>query len=424
MLELTLTCLFLSCVAAVGASSFAEFSLHQLQELCQRRSAGERFAAIRKHHERTARAVLMFQCFFLCATLIFGLYWWTMNREYLIAVPTPDWFDWILKITVPSLILIACTVWIPSTLASLWATPIIYFFWPFWSFLMVCAVPLEMVARFCDAIFFRLAGYSPDTSEEEQFSEEIRTIVSEGHREGLLEDEARGMIEGIMDLSSVVVSEVMTPRTDICSMPKSLSWEEMLAFVIKTPHSRIPVYDTNRDDIIGILIAKDLLPELAKVSMEYRASWTTLLREPVFVPETKPVASLLHEFQTNHSHLVIVLDEYGGVSGIATLEDIIEEIVGEIVDEYDPDLIDNIEKISENTYLVLGRIHIDDINERLRIKLPDDQDYDTLAGFLLDQFEHVPVNGEFLDFENFRITVAGATPRRIEKVRIEPIPEK
>jgi len=419
MLELTFVGLFLSCVCAIGARSLTEFSRHRLQELCERRSAGHRLSAIKKNYEQAARAVAMFHCFFLCATLILGLYWTVHYCE-----PLKNfwlWRQWLTVIAVSSLSLIALNVWIPSTFTVLWATPVVYYFWPLWSLLMICAIPLEMVARFCDAVFFRLAGHRPDASEEEQFTEEIRTIVSEGHREGLLEDEARGMIEGVMDLSDVVVSEVMTPRTDICSMSKSLTWEEMLSFVIKAPHSRIPVYDANRDDIIGVIIAKDLLPELAKTSAEHRAPWTTLLREPHFVPETKPVASLLREFQQNHTHMVIVLDEYGGVSGITTLEDIIEEIVGEIVDEFDPDLVDGIVKIEENVYHVLGRVHIDEVNERLHIELPDDEDYDTLAGFLLNHFEHVPVSGEFMDYNKVRLTVIEATRRRIENVRIEPL---
>ena len=364
----------------------------------------------------------MFQCFFSCATVIFGFYWLSSRFEFFAApFDLPEKFA---ALGIFSLALITLTVWLPTSFSTLWSAQIVYFFWPLWTFFMVCAVPLEWIARFSDAVFFRLAGYQPETSEEEQFSEEIRTIVTAGHRDGLLEDGARGMIVGVMDLDEVVVSEVMTPRTDICSMPKTLSWDEMLKFVTKAPHSRIPVYDTSRDDIIGILIAKDLLVELSKVSVEYRSPWTTLMRDPYFVPETKPVLSLLREFQTNHTHIVVVLDEYGGVSGIATLEDVIEEIVGEIVDEFDPDLVDNIEQISEHVYHVLGRIHIDDLNERLFMNLPDEEDYDTLAGFLLDRFERVPMIGEFLDCDNKRITVVEATPRKIEKVTIEPIPSE
>ena len=263
-----------------------------------------------------------------------------------------------------AVLLLCVEIWIPRAAARLWAEPILYHTWPFWRTLAVLLAPLVFGARFVDTFLHRLVGRIEEQPDEDSFEEEIRTLVTEGHREGLLEEDAREMIEGVIELSGVDVAAIMTPRTDMSSMSHALTWQEALQFVIASSHARIPVYQKNRDDIVGILYIKDLLPVLAKPD-EPRPPWTSLLREPYFVPETKPVDVLLQEFQETRNHMAIVLDEYGGVAGVVTMEDVLEEIVGEIVDEYDKDLVDGIREIDERTAEALGRVHIDEINERL-----------------------------------------------------------
>ena len=211
-----------------------------------------------------------------------------------------------------------------------------------------CCAPLVLAARFVDAVLHRLAGRPPDEPDEESFEEEIRTIVTEGHREGLLEEDAREMIEGVIELGDVDVSQIMTPRTDMISHSRRRSpGTRPSQLVIKPGHTRIPVYGKNRDDIVGILYIKDLLPELAKPPQDRVQPWTKLLRQPVFVPETKPVDALLQDFQRGRHHMAVVLDEYGGVSGLVTMEDVLEEIVGEIVDEYDGDEVEPIRQLGD-----------------------------------------------------------------------------
>jgi len=205
------------------------------------------------------------------------------------------------------------------------------------------------------------------------------------------------------------------------SMPLTLSWDEAVAFVIEKKLTRIPVFDKNRDDIVGILYTRDLLPELAKGPDENRKAWTEILREPSYIPETKPIDVLLQEFQRTRNHLAIVLDEYGGVAGLVTLEDVLEEIVGEIVDEYDQDLVDGVRMIDDGLCEALGKVHIDEINERLDLSLPDDRDFDTIGGFVFSELGHIPGVGEEVVFKNVRITVVEASRRRIERVRIETL---
>jgi CBS domain containing-hemolysin-like protein len=284
-----------------------------------------------------------------------------------------------------------------------------------WRVVGIVLAPLVLAARFVDALLHRLAGRPREASDEESFEEEIRTMVTEGHREGLLEEDAREMIEGVIELGDADVSEVMTPRTDMISIPKSLSWEEALAFVIKCGHTRIPVIDKNRDDIVGILVTKDLLPELAKGPGEPKRPWTELVREPYFVPETKPIDVLLQEFQQSRVHMAVVLDEYGGVSGLVTLEDVVEEIVGEIVDEYDEE--EPMVAVEDDGWVVDARLDVDELGVIVGSDLPSDE-WDTVGGLILELAGRVPEQGERFEHDGLVFTATSVQGRRVSKVRV------
>jgi CBS domain containing-hemolysin-like protein len=442
--------LVLICIVSIGSRSLKSFSRHQLEDFCRRRGAETRLSRILKEYDHVAAAAGMLRILLTTALIATTIFVWNPKHEVVT--------DWILLILLASLILLCVDFWLPRAVSKLWGTSFVYFTWSLWSFLAVLLFPLTLIDRFFNVFFHRLAGQTEETDDEEAFEDEIRTMVTEGHREGLLEEDAREMIEGVIELSDFTVSEIMTPRTDMKSISNALSWDEMLAAVIATPHSRIPVYKDNRDDIIGVIHAKDLLRELVKNDPSQRCPWTELMTEPLFVPETKPVDTLLQEFQNTKpagsgkniadktgsdqtvsgknngtdddiaqrakGHLAIVLDEYGGVSGVVTLEDILEEIVGEIVDEHDPMVVtEEIKELDAETFEVLGKVRIDELNETLGLDLPEEEDYDTIAGFIFSTLGHVPSVGETVDFEHegnlSRFTVIEATRRRIEKIRIK-----
>jgi CBS domain containing-hemolysin-like protein len=408
--------LVLTCLAAIGARSLAEFSRHDLEEICRRRNSPDRLGQILRQHDQAGLAAETLQVIATAVLVIAGAFCvqlrWAADGSSRGVLLT-------LSVAAGALLLLAVEIWVPWAVVRLWAEPFLYYTWPLWRAVGVLLAPLVLGARFVDTVLHRIVGRVHEVPDEESFEEEIRTIVTEGHREGLLEDDARKMVEGVIELSDVVVSEIMTPRTDMISMPTALSWQEMLQFVVAMRHTRIPVYEKNRDDIIGILYTKDLLPQLTESSDEPAAPWTSLLREPWFVPETKPVDVLLQEFQQTRYHMAVVLDEYGGVSGLVTMEDVLEEIVGEIIDESDKDLVDGIREIDDRTAEALGKVHIDEINERLELALPEDGDFDTIAGFVFHELGHVPKVEETLVWHNVRITVLEATRRRIERVRLE-----
>ena len=265
-----------------------------------------------------------------------------------------------------------------------------------------------------ESVMQRMTG-KPHHLTEQELEEEIREVVTEGQREGLIEDEAREMIESVMALGDVKISEIMTPRTDMISLPVDLEWEEALRQIIASGHTRFPIYGNSRDEVVGILHIKDMLHEMAQATTGRRRPIAELLRQPFFVPETKPVDSLLQEFQHSRNHIAVVLDEFGGVSGLVTIEDVLEEIVGEIADEHDDAAGDRIKSIDDHTCEALARVHISEINERLGLHLPDEQ-FDTIGGFVFHQLGRIPHVGEELTHENLRIKVLETTRRRIIRV--------
>ena len=410
----------LTCLAATGAKSLTVFSRHDLEEICRRRDTLNRLGKILKRHDQVALAAETLQVVGTAVVILAGTSWVWLESH---APVEADWRFLGVGVAVGSLLLLAVEIWIPWAVARLWAAPFVHYTWPFWQAVCVVLTPLLLGARFFDTLFHRLAGRQPEVPNEESFEDEIRTIVTEGHREGLLEEDAREMIEGVMELGDVDVSEIMTPRTDMISIPVSLSWQEMLEFVIGQGHTRIPVYERNRDDIVGTLYTKDLLPRLAEAATTPEGPWTSLLREPYFVPETKPIDVLLQEFQRSRNQMAIVLDEYGGVSGLVTMEDVLEEIVGEITDEYDKDLVEGIRTLDGGVAEVLAKVHIDEINERLGLTLPEDGDFDTIGGLVFSELGHVPLVGEELIIGKVRLTVLEATNRRVLRVRIE-VPQR
>jgi CBS domain containing-hemolysin-like protein len=230
------------------------------------------------------------------------------------------------------------------------------------------------------------------------------------------------MIEGVMELGDAIVSHIMTPRTEMHMLPLATPWDEVIESVVESGHTRVPIYDKTRDDVVGILYSKDLLPELAKGPEGSRRPLKELLRKPLFVPETKAVDDLLQWFQKSRTHIAVVLDEFGGVSGLVTIEDVLEEIVGEIDDEYDQKSEETIRKTAEDVCEALGRAHIDEINEVMGFDLPEDEEFDTIGGFVFAEFGRVPSVGETITWRDaVRVTVLEATRRRVNRVRLERV---
>ena len=407
--------------AAVGARSLRQFSRHDLEVICRRRQQRSRFAEILRQHDHVAMGVETLVVVATALLIVATTYWVFLTREFTSA---NHWSTLAVTTLGCGLLLAVAKIWIPWAISRLWAEVFVFHTWSIWKLVSTIMAPLVGGARLMDLVLHRMAGRTHEEPTEDSFEEEIRTIVTAGHREGLLEEDAREMIEGVIELGDADVGEVMTPRTDVHMLHVGLSWDKMLNDVVESGHTRIPVYDKNRDDVVGILHSKDLLEELVRGNGKPQRPIREVLRTPYFVPETKAVDDLLEEFQETGNHLAIVLDEYGGVSGLVTIEDVLEEIVGEIVDEHDDDLVQEITKIDDVTCESLGRTHVDEINQHLGLSLPEDDDFDTIGGFVFSELGRIPEPKESFTWNNVaKITVLEATSRRIEKLRIEVLEE-
>jgi CBS domain containing-hemolysin-like protein len=283
-----------------------------------------------------------------------------------------------------------------------------------WGFVMR---PVTAVLKMIDTIVRRLAGIPliDEKIKAEQLGQEILSRISAGEKQGLVDEQEANMIESVMQLRNKEVHEIMTPRTEVIGIPATAMIDEVREVLRKEGHSRYPVYDESIDKTTGVLYVKDLLT--ADHAEEAQAG--DLVRKVPLVPESKPLRELLRDFQENKVHMAIVLDEYGGMAGLVTIEDILEELVGEIVDEYEPTEPIPIQQIDSCTAEIDARVHIDELNEAMDIELPEDEDYDTIGGFVFTRLGKIPAEGEEVIHENVRILVLDAEERKVNRVRIE-----
>lgn len=248
-------------------------------------------------------------------------------------------------------------------------------------------------------------------------------MVDVGSESGSIEDQEKEMIQNIFEFNDKEVSEIMTHRTKIVSLPIDATYDEVLEVATHEKYTRIPVYQDTIDDIVGILHIKDLLGFSMKCKKPEEFSITNLMRPPLVVPETKNLSSLFREMQKGRMQLAVVVDEYGGTAGIASIEDMLEEIVGNITDEFDEEE-PQLEKLENGDYLVLGDTPLNDIEAAMDIDLPD-EDYDTIAGFVIHLLDRIPDEDENpeVTYGNLVLTVESIEDKWISKIRIHQIPE-
>lgn len=416
LMWLSLLGLFVATLAAVGTVVLHEFSRHELEELCHRKRRDELFGRILDEYEFAAFGA---QALYTLGAVLFvmaGLGWYVGPID---EAGLPSFGNLAVGVGIGALVLVAVSSWLPWAITRVWSAPFLYYTWPMWKVIGWVFLPLIAGTHLLESIFLRLAGRPDDEeTEEEEFEDELRAIVTEGQRDGLLEPDAKEMIEGVIELGDADVADLMTPRSRIEAISLQDDWQRVIDFVTGCGRTRIPVYDGKLDHVVGVLYVKDLLQELAKPEAD-RRPLREILRDPWFIPKTTAVDHLLREFLDNRNHMALVVDEYHSVAGLITIEDVLEEIVGEIVDEHDLDEIQEIQAIDENTAEVLGVAHLDEVNEELGLTLPEDEEFDTIAGLMLARLGHIPKVSEKLDVGDVQLTVLLATPRRIERVRVE-----
>lgn len=256
----------------------------------------------------------------------------------------------------------------------------------------------------------RLADFlSPQPTEPSERRQELIETLREAQAEGLIDADALSMIEGVFQVGQLCARDILVPRAQIDWIDIGQALPEIIKNVIEAAHSRFPVFEGNRDNVIGILLAKDLLRHATEKDFQVR-DW---LRPAVFIPESKRLSVLLRDFKDNRNHLAIVVDEYSGVAGIITIEDVLEQIVGDIEDEHDTDDIeDNIIKVSESKFRIRGITELEQVNDALGTSFQDD-DNDTLAGFILKNIGRVPHKGESIKIHNITFEIQRADARQV-----------
>jgi magnesium and cobalt transporter len=254
---------------------------------------------------------------------------------------------------------------------------------------------------------------------EPQDRTELVALLRQASQRGLVDADALSMLEGVLEVGDLQVRDIMIPRAQMVFVRRDDPFSKLLPVVVESGHSRFPVMDEDRDDIVGILLAKDLL-RLYSNDVRERFDIREYMRPVVFVPESKRLNVLLKEFRRNRNHMALVVDEYGGVSGLVTIEDVIEQIVGEIDDEFDVEDDHNIRKEAERQFTVRGVTRIDEFNEYFGAHLSEEEGFDTVAGLLMKEFGRLPRRGDGATIDGFEFRVTRADRRRIDALRVVP----
>lgn len=286
-------------------------------------------------------------------------------------------------------------------------------------FLSVIMHPAVALVSFSTNLLVRPFGGRVKYSLPLVTEEELKILVEAGEEEGVLEEEEKEMIHSIFEFTETIVREIMVPRVDIHAVDEEASYNEVLEAIMRYGHSRIPVYRDTIDHIVGIVHAKDLLPV---VGSSDKFDLRKVIRQPYFVPETKKIDELLTEFKRSKNQVAIVRDEYGGTAGMVTLEDLLEEIVGDIMDEYDIEQ-SLIQIVGPEHAVVSARTDIEELNERMEVELTESDDYETIGGYVFSLFGRQPVEGEAVESDGYVFTVDSMDNGRLNRISIRPKPK-
>ena len=282
--------------------------------------------------------------------------------------------------------------------------------------MMFVTVPM----RWVDDLVRRAVG-APADADSEHIEQEILSAVQEGAAEGIVGDDEREMIESVIEFRDTTAGQIMTARPEIVGLELSASLHEVKRHIEESGHSRIPVYDGTLDHVVGVLYARDLLRHVGEPPERF--DLRSALRPPPYVPETKPLRDLLHEFRSRNVHIAIVLDEYGGCAGLITIEDVLEELVGDISDEHEPLEPAMFRRMSENVAEADARMYVDELNRRMGLNLPEDAGYDTLGGFVSTTLGRIPAKDTTFEADGAKFTVLEAEPQKVNRVRVEIVPQ-
>jgi len=396
---------------ALAHEALRTFSRTRLADALERAGRLHRLDRLTRHQDALVQTTRVLRVLALVTTVVLFEAWSLLNFESTLV-------RWLGGAAVAAALALVLGAVVPSAWARYAADDVLARILPILHVMRVALAPLRGLLGLVDAVVRRLAGVPEKGVAMSNIEEEIVQAADEGEREGAILEEQKDMIANVIKLKRSDASQIMTPRTDIVSVDADEDLETARCLIADSGFSRIPTTRGNLDTIVGILYAKDLLLRGPDESGE-TPRVAAVMREALFVPETKRLDELLRDFQANKVHIAVVLDEYGGTSGVVTIEDVIEEIVGEIVDEYEAEPAQPIQRIDARSYRVEARVHIDELNDELDLDLPEDEDYETIGGFILCRLGYIPKAGELLDADPVTLTVLEADERRIVSLRLD-----
>ena len=409
---IALVAVVLSCYFAACSSALRIFSKAKLDDLLEAQDRSDRLDPFL---ERCPMLLMMT-----------GMLKATLNLVVLLSIlylfegigNIERWQKYVASFVVAGIIISVFAVAIPVSMARYQPEKLLARSMPALQACLAVFRPLASLLLLFDPIVRRLTNSEQQSHNgDERLTEEILSVVEDHEADASVGEDQKDMLEGVIELRSTTAGQIMTPRTDVKGLEVDATLEEVRAAILELGHSRIPVYNASLDNIDGILYAKDMIRFVGNGQL-----WDMkdVLRQAYMVPESKPVSDLLSEFKSRKVHMAIVLDEYGGTAGLVTIEDILEEIVGEIQDEYEPaEDSTTIQHLDDRTAEVDARVYVDDLNDEMNLKLPEDDGYDTVGGFVFSTLGHIPEVGEHFEFLNIRVTVTAAERTKVNRVRIE-----
>lgn len=289
---------------------------------------------------------------------------------------------------------------------------------PFLRLVMKVMGPISTFLSGLSRVFIRTIGGNVPEKGSVLTTEELQMMLKVSEEEGIIEEEEKEMIQGIFDLSKIIVREIMTPRTDMACIELNSTVDDVIDIASESGHSRIPVFEDSIDNVKGVIYIKDLL----KVTPEDKKKGIKkFIKEAHYVPETKKVDELLSRMRINKNHIAVVVDEYGGTAGVVSIEDILEQIVGEIQDEFDEEDPIKMKKLGENLYSLSAKTSIWEVNELLEINIPESEDYDSLGGFICDIVGEIPLKNRVIEWENLIFKVLDASKQQVLMVQVQII---
>ncbi len=310
----------------------------------------------------------------------------------------------------------------PKTLSTLYSDKIALLYSGAIYWLMAVLTPVIFLVNKMSLVVLWVLRIDPNKKKEAITEDELRTIVEVSHEEGVIEIEEKKMINNVFDFGESVARDIMVPRIDMAFVDVEATYEELMDIFRAERFTRMPVYEESTDNVIGIINMKDLI----LYDQDQPFSVRDFLRQPLYTYEFKKTSELMIEMRKTFNNIVIVLDEYGATAGLITLEDLLEEIVGEIRDEYDQDEEDEVRELAAGEYLVNGSTKLDDLNERLELEL-ESEDYDSIGGLVIGLLDHLPEEGEEVSHENLKLVVEKVEKNRIDKIHLyiqEDVPEE